>query len=85
MADDERKIVTTSDEILDELRELQRLEAEKRTVPVSSLRFRELAEAIVRKSRAIFQHATLQERLGGQADAEPRSIDDMLAGGDGTD
>ena len=83
MAEDERELERTSNELLDELRELQRLEAEKRTVPVASRRFRELAEAIVRKSRAIFQHATLQEQLGDQADAEARSIDDIRAGGGG--
>ena len=77
MADEKRKLVKTSDEFVEEVRELRRLEEEKRTVPIASGRFRELAETIVRKSREIMQRSILQEDLGDHAAPDQRSIEDV--------
>lgn len=79
MADDEEKLVATSDEILAEVRELRRLEAERRVVPVESGRFRELADAIVRKSRQIMRGAVIEDELGAEVRSGKRSIEDLAA------
>ena len=71
-----------NDESLDLLEALDRLkatEAQKRHEPVSTPRFHELADDVVRQSRAIFSRAYRQEQLGDDIPTGDTSLDDVAS------
>jgi Ni,Fe-hydrogenase I large subunit len=74
-----------SDELLDAVAALRRLEEEKRRSPISSPRFHELAEEVTAKARAIMYGAQDEERVGNRTKRTSVSIDDEAAGGPGED
>lgn len=79
-SDEKRQLAKSSNQFLDDVRDLRELEEEKRTEPISTPRFHELAEKIIDKSRAIMNRAILQEDLGDDTETGELSIDDINAG-----
>ena len=67
MGAEDEELVTSPDKLVEELRELRRLEAEKRHVPPSSSRFQQLVTAIGDKSRQIMGRTILH---GDAADGQ---------------
>ena len=66
-----------SNRLLERIRGLRRLEETKRTEPVSSPRFHELAEEVTNESRRIMFAAANEENLGNESSAGDESIDDI--------
>ena len=72
-----RGLTDKSNQILKAVEELHAMEEQKRTEPISSPPFHELAQDIREKSREIFRIATVQEDLGDQAERNGETIDDV--------
>jgi len=66
-----------SNRLLERIRGLRHLEEMKRTEPVSSPRFHQLAEDVTDESRRIMFGAANEERLGNESSAGDESIDDI--------
>ena len=66
-----------SNRLLERIRGLRRLEEMKRTEPVSSPRFHQLAEDVTDESRRIMFDAANEESLGNDSSAGDESIDDI--------
>lgn len=62
----EEQLRDVSDQLLEDLEAIKRLEQEKRQLEISSPRFLELADAIAEKSREIFALAAEQRRTGNE-------------------
>ena len=75
-SEEERALVEDSDRLVKSIERLRELEREKRTVPMSSPRFRELAEEIRLLASVVFGDATSEEFDAKQADDIDRSIDE---------
>ncbi|MFL5779004.1 MAG: hypothetical protein ACJ761_08695 [Chloroflexota bacterium] len=75
--DEERQLRDRSDELIDAVDDLRRLEQEKRTEPISSDEFHDLADAVTRKSRSIFSIALDQEATGEDAESQDTTIDEV--------
>lgn len=75
-SEEERALVEDSDRLVESIERLRELEREKRTVPMSSPRFRELAEEIRRLASVVFGEAASEEFDAKQADDIDRSIDE---------
>jgi hypothetical protein len=75
----ERKeqLADTSNETLEEIRELQALERTKRAEPISTTGFHELAERVTEKSRQIMRNVSRQEVLGNESRTGEESINDI--------
>ena len=75
-SEQERALVEDSDRLVESIERLRELEREKRTVPMSSPRFRQLAEEIRQLASVVFGDATSEEFDAKQADEIDRSIDE---------
>jgi hypothetical protein len=73
----DEELLETSDELLDELAELKQIEELKRREPVSTRRFRELANRAVEISRRIFSTTRRQDQLGDEIDPGGPPIDEL--------
>jgi hypothetical protein len=71
------QLVETSDELLDELKELKQIEEQKRREPVSTRRFHELANRALEISRRIFDTARQQDQLGDDIESGSPPIDEL--------
>jgi hypothetical protein len=75
--DEKRELAKSSDELLDDLRTLRRLEGEKREEAISSDRFHALADEVTSTSRRIMKTVLKQDELGDAAESGDVSIDDI--------
>jgi hypothetical protein len=80
--DEKRELAKSSDELLDDLRTLRRLEGQKREEAISSDRFHALADEVTSTSRRIMKTVLKQDELGDAAEPGEVSIDD-ISDGDG--
>ena len=84
MSDEKQELAKSSNELLEDLRALRRLEGQKREEAISSDEFHELADEVTSTSRKIMKTVLKQEELGDEADRGDESIEDVLeAGGAG--
>lgn len=79
MSDPNDEVRRDSDELLDRVAALRRLEQEKRRMPISSARFHELAEEVTAKARAIMYGAQDEGRHGNRTQRADITIDDVGA------
>jgi hypothetical protein len=82
--EEKRELAKSSDELLEDLRTLRRLEGEKREEAISSDRFHTLADEVTSTSRRIMRTVLKQDELGDAAEPGEVSIDD-ISHGDGTE
>ena len=69
--DSNRRVRDDSDELLDDVEELKRLEKIKRAYPISSPEFHYLEERIVEKSRDVFRLAEAERAAGNGPEPSP--------------
>jgi len=69
-----------SRKLLDSIDELHELEEQKRNEDISTPRFHQLADAIVRKAQAVFRTTAIEETLGDAIDTGDVSINDVASG-----
>jgi hypothetical protein len=79
MADERRRLVKSSDELLHDVDVLKDMERQKRREPISSPGFHDLADEIVEKSREVMHSSLEQEELGDEADRGDDTIDDVAS------
>jgi hypothetical protein len=77
MSDAKRDVTKRSDRLLEQVRELGELEIEKRSEPISSPRFHELARQVSAKAREIRGDASDQERVGNETERGSETIQDL--------
>lgn len=75
-SEEERALVDDSDQLVESLDRLRELERQKRMVPMSSPRFRELAEEIRLLASEVFGAATSEEFDAKRAEGIERSINE---------
>jgi len=68
-----------SRKLLDSIDELHALERQKRDEDISTPRFHQLADTIVRKARAVFRTTAIEETLGDAIDTGNVSINDVAS------
>lgn len=66
-----------SSRLLAELERVHELERTKRTKPVSSPEFHELADEILDRSRQVFRYADHEEEIGDRTNPGDDTIDDV--------
>lgn len=76
MTHEQRRVRSDSDELLDALDELKRMETEKRGMPISSPPFHERAEAVDEQARHVFDLALREERDGDEAERTGATLED---------
>jgi hypothetical protein len=77
VADHKRDVARDSDQLLRQVDELRRIEAEKRHQPISSDRFHQLAEQVTALSRRIMTGAWQEERVGDRTEPGDATIEDV--------
>jgi hypothetical protein len=80
MTDAKRDLAQRSNQILDAVDELKKLEKDKRGETISTPGFHRLAEAVTQKSREIFEMAYRQEAVGDRTDTTDESIEEVEGG-----
>jgi hypothetical protein len=65
--------------LLERIDELHDLEEQKRTEPISTPAFHDLADTIKAKAREIFRITTIEEHVGDQIDTGSVTLDDVEA------
>jgi hypothetical protein len=65
--------------LLERIDELHELEKEKRTKPISTAAFHDLADTIKAKARDIFRITTVQERVGDRIETGTVTLNDVAA------
>lgn len=74
------ELVDTSDDLLEKIEEIRRLESVKRRLPTSTPEFHDMARRIERKAREVFGIARSQREVGeALRDQKSESIDDEAA------
>ena len=84
VSDEKQELAKSSNELLEDLRTLRRLEGQKREEAISSDEFHELADEVTSTSRKIMKTVLKQDELGDAAERGEESIEDIVeAGGTG--
>jgi uncharacterized protein Yka (UPF0111/DUF47 family) len=84
VSDEKQELAKSSNELLEDLRALRRLEGQKREEAISSDQFHELADEVTSTSRKIMKTVLKQDELGESAERGEESIEDIVeAGGTG--
>jgi sugar-specific transcriptional regulator TrmB len=84
VSDEKQELAKSSNELLEDLRALRRLEGQKREEAISSDQFHELADEVTSTSRKIMKTVLKQDELGESAERGDESIEDIVeAGGTG--
>lgn len=81
--DPEVEVRRDSDELLEAVRELHDLEAEKRKEEISSQGFHDAARKITERSRDIFRRAAEEERHGNEIEDPSHATTEDVPPGDG--
>lgn len=84
MAGDEGRLRQDSDELLDAVDELRRMERAKRTHDISSPEFHALADRIESQARRVFDVAAHENEEGDALDRMDTSIDEVSVDGSGS-
>jgi sugar-specific transcriptional regulator TrmB len=75
--EEKRELAKSSDELLDDLRKLRRLESQKREEAISSDQFHALADEVTSTSRRIMKTVLKQDDLGDASEEGEVSINDI--------
>ena len=81
MSDEKQELAKSSNELLEDLRTLRRLEGQKREEAISSDQFHELADEVMSTSRKIMRTVLKQDELGESAERGEESIEDIVEAG----
>lgn len=76
MTDEQRRVRSDSDEILEAMERMRELERAKRTEPISSPAFHRLADEVEASAREVWELAQRQNRDGGAAETTGATIDE---------
>lgn len=76
-SEEERQLEGISDRLMAEANTVKRLERERRSYPISSPRFQELADEIADHARHVFRLAEEQEETGERIPPDDDDIDDV--------
>lgn len=77
MTDDKRDLSDLSTRLLREAEEMQRLEREKRGLPISSPEFHRVADEVEVRARNVFSIASEEEQVGDLTVRSEETIDDV--------
>ena len=76
MTDEQRRVRSDSDEILEAMERMRELERAKRTEPISSPAFHRLADEVEASAREVWELAQRQNRDGDAAETTGATIDE---------
>ena len=77
MTDEQRQLRDDSDDLMEALDDMKRMEVEKRDKEISTAEFHELADAIEDRSRDVFRIAADERRIGDASPTTGDSIEDV--------
>ncbi len=80
MSDEKQAVSDLSTRLLEEAEIMQRLEREKRGLPISSPEFHRVAEEVAVRSRTVFSLASEEEQVGDLTRPSDETIDDLSSG-----